>query len=260
MRRLSANSPRTVAESLARKAGSLIKSHLAIGASRTWKADHTPVTAIDKQINTLVLDTIHARFPDHSILAEEESDLTQSKEFVWVCDPLDGTFPFMHGIPVSTFSLALVHNGQPILGVIYDPFTDRMFVAEKDMGASLNDHPIHTSSTSTLNDTSIGVVFWKGNMQVFTPLLAKLAESGGKIFDLVSIAYMDAMVAAGEFGAVIFPGESAHDSAAAKIIVEEAGGVFTSLTGVVDRYDQPVHGHIAAANQEIYDQISSLLR
>ena len=97
-------------------------------------------------------------------------------------------------------------------------------------------------------------------MSIFTPLLDKLVDRGGKVFNLVSIAYMDAMVATGEFAATIFPGLSAHDSAAAKIIVEEAGGIFTSLTGELDRYDQPVHGHIAAANQDIYDQIHSLLR
>jgi fructose-1,6-bisphosphatase/inositol monophosphatase family enzyme len=254
------SSPRTVALDLAHSAGSIIKSSLKLGIARTWKADHTPVTVIDQQINDLVIATIHAHFPTHSILAEEGSDLTRSKEFVWVCDPLDGTFPFMHGIPVSTFTLALVQGGQPILGVICDPFTGRLFLAEKGQGATLNDRAIHASPTTTLNDASIGVIFWKGNMPIFTPLLAKLAERGGKIFDLASVAYMDALLAAGEFAAVIFPGESAHDSAAAKIIVEEAGGVFTSLTGVVDRYDQPVHGHLAAGNREIYDQISSLLR
>ena len=166
----------------------------------------------------------------------------------------------MHGIPVSTFSLALVHAGQPVLGVIYDPFMDRLFMSEKGKGTTLNDQPVHTSTVKTIKDASIGVVFWESNMSIFTPLLDQLVNRGGKVFNLVSIAYMDAMVAAGEFAAVIFPGLSAHDSAAAKIVIEEAGGVFTSLTGETDRYDQPVHGHIAAANQDIYDQIHSLLR
>lgn len=260
MRPKPGNSPRTVATNLALSAGSIIKSNLILGTARDWKADHTPVTTIDKRINALVLSTIHEHFPAHSILAEEGSDLSRSKEFVWVCDPLDGTFPFMHGIPVSTFVLALVHDGQPVLGVIYDPFMDRLFVAETGQGTTLNDQAIHTGSGKTLEDASIGVVFWKENMPIFTQLLSKLGQKDSKLFDLCSIAYMDALVAAGEFAAVIFPGLSAHDSAAAKIIVEEAGGVFTSLTGETDRYDQPVHGHIAAANQDIYDQIHSLLR
>lgn len=249
-----------LAKDLALRAGKIISASLGLGIKRDWKEDHTPVTAIDKSINQLVLDTIHREFPQHSILAEEGSDLTLSKEFVWVCDPLDGTFPFMHGIPISTFTLALVQNGEPILGVIYDPFTNRLFSAAKRQGAMLNDLPIHTSTATGIADNSIGVVFWKGNMDIFTPLLAKLTDAGGKIFDTCSIAYMDALVAAGEFTATIFPGLSAHDSAAAKIIVEEAGGIFTSLTGEIDRYDRPVHGHLACANAKIHAQITALMR
>lgn len=242
------------------EAGKIIKAALKLGITREWKADATPVTAVDQQINQLVIDTIHNEFPEHSILAEEGSDLSRSQEFVWVCDPIDGTFPFMHGIPVSTFTLALVRNGQPILGLIYDPFMDRLFTAETGKGTRLNGELVHPLNDSELKNTTIGVVFWKGNMDIFTPLLTKLTDAGGKIIDLCSVAYMDALVTTGELAAVIFPGFSAHDSAAAKIIIEESGGVFTSLTGDIDRYDAPVHGHIAAANPAIYAQIQSLLR
>lgn len=250
----------SVAHSLALQAGAIIKSELHLGIKREWKSDQTPLTIVDQQVNQLVIDTIHREFPAHSILAEEGSDLSRSKEFVWVCDPIDGTFPFMHGIPVSTFTLALVQNGNPIFGLIYDPFMERMFSAQLGKGTILNNNPVHPLQDKTIKNTTIGVVFWKGNMDIFTPLLVKMTDAGGKIIDFCSVAYMDALIAAGEFSAVIFPGLSAHDSAAAKIIVEEAGGVFTSLTGETDRYDAPVHGHLAAANQAIYDQIRSFLR
>lgn len=249
-----------LAQELAREAGTIISNSLQIGREKTWKEDHTPVTEIDKQINQLVIDKIYERFPDHSILAEEGSDLSRSKEYIWVCDPIDGTFPFMHGIPISTFALALVKNGQPLLGVIYDPFTQRLFSAQLGLGTYLNGVRIHTSNANTLSDASIGVIFWQGNMHIFTPLLEKLVNQGAKIFNLVSIAYMDVLVATGDFAGVIFPGTSPHDSASAKIIIEEAGGIYSSLTGEVDRFDQKVHGHIASANQEIHAQILSLLR
>jgi len=248
------------AKKLAFNAGQMIVSGITLGIHREWKSDHTPVTEVDKAINQFVIDEIHKEFPEHSILAEEGSDLSRSKEFVWVCDPIDGTFPFMHGIPVSTFTLALVQSGQPIFGLIYDPFMNRMFVAEKGLGATLNNSEIHTSSVTTIHNQTVGLVFWKDNMDKFMPFFPKFMAASGKVMNLVSIAYMDALVSAGELACTIFPGLSAHDSAAAKIIVEEAGGVFTSLTGEIDRYDAPVHGHIAAANQDIYDQITSLLR
>jgi myo-inositol-1(or 4)-monophosphatase len=251
---------RAFVEDLAQVAGQMITSSLTLGIQREWKSDQTPVTEVDKSINQMVIDAVHREFPDHSILAEEGSDLSRSKEYVWVCDPIDGTFPFMHAIPVSTFTLALVHDGQPIFGLIYDPFMKRMFVGEKGKGTTLNGKIIHPSKAKSIKNQTIGVVFWKGNMDIFAPLLDKLCDHGGKIMDLCSMAYMDALVASGELGATIFPGLSAHDSAAAKIVIEEAGGIFTSLTGEIDRYDAPVHGHISAANQDIYDQIISLLR
>lgn len=249
-----------VAKELAYQAGKIIKDNLKIGQEREWKSDNTPVTQIDKQINQLAIDTIHKNFPTHSILAEEGSDLNRSKQYIWVCDPIDGTFPFMHGIPVSTFTLALLEDGQPILGLIYDPIMDRLFSCIHGEKTKLNGQQIKTSAIKSISDTTIGVVFWKGNMDLFSPLLPKLVDRGTKIINLISVAYTDALVASGELSAVIYPGLSAHDSAAAKIIVEGAGGVFTSLTGEIDRYDQPVHGHLACANQFIYNEINSLLR
>ena len=249
----------TIATNLSQTAGAIIKDSLVLGQKREWKADHTPVTLVDKQINQLVIDTIHREFPTHSILAEEGSDLSRSREFVWVCDPIDGTFPFMHGIPVSTFTLALCVGGEPVLGIIHDPFMARLYLAAKGQGTTMNGHPIAPSKAQSIKDTTIGVVFWQDNMDIFTPLLSQLTSHGGKIINLVSVAYMDALVAAGELSAVVYPGLSAHDSAAAKIIVEGAGGIFTSLTGEIDRYDQPVHGHLACANKHIYTEIKSYL-
>ena len=247
------------ASSLAKDAGKIIRQNLSVGTPRTWKDNQTPLTVVDTKINDLVLARIHDTFPTDSILAEEGSDLSRSMDSVWVCDPLDGTFPFMHGIPVSTFTLAFVKNGVPQVGVIYDPFTDRLYAAERGRGATLNGTAVHTRAAMSLKNESVGVVFWEGNMDLFTPFLGKLVESGGKVFNLVSIAYMDALVAAGEFAATIFPGKSAHDSAAAKIVVEEAGGIFTSLRGAEQKYDREVDGHIAAANSAIYGELARLL-
>lgn len=248
-----------VAKSLAKDAGTIIKDNLQLGIKRTWKSDDTPVTQVDKAINAMVISRLNKEFPEHSILAEEGSDLSRSKEYLWVCDPIDGTFPFMHGIPVSTFTLALVSDGNPILGLIYDPYTDRLFFASTDKPTTLNDQLVYPSQITTLKDATIGVVFWQDNMSIFTPLLSKLVAHGAKIINLCSVAYMDSLVSCGELASVIFPGTSAHDSASAKIIIEQAGGVFGSLTGELDRYNAPVHGHIASCNIQVDQQIRELL-
>lgn len=248
-----------IAKDISLRSGIIIKDNLQFGIKREWKSDQTPVTAVDKEINQLVIDTLSSSYPDHSILAEEGSKSNPNSKYSWVCDPLDGTFPFIHGIPIVTFALALVDNeGNALLGVIHDPISARSYTAIKGRGAWLNGEKIATSNqgnTNSIAGCSVGVVYWEENSNFMYPIMSKLTSRGARIFAPNSIAYMDALVAVGEFGATIFPGKSAHDSAAASCIVTEAGGVFLSLEGKSQRYDQPCNGHIAAANQEIYSQI-----
>lgn len=248
-----------IAKDISLRSGIIIKDNLQFGIKREWKSDQTPVTAVDKEINQLVIDTLSSSYPDHRILAEEGSKSNPNSKYTWVCDPLDGTFPFIHGIPIVTFALALVDNeGNVLLGVIYDPIFNRSYTAIRGQGALLNGKRIsagNLTSTTPLKNLSIGVVYWDENSHFMLPLISKLMSKGAKIFAPNSISYMDSLVAVGEFGATIFPGKSAHDSAAASCIVTEAGGIFLSLEGRPQRYDQPCNGHIAAANQEIYSQI-----
>ena len=250
-----------VAIEISSQSGQLIKDSLEIGIKRDWKSDDTPVTAVDKKVNQLVIDTISKEYPDHSILAEEGSLTKENAPYTWVCDPIDGTFPYMHGIPIVTFTLALVNSqGDTLLGLIYDPFTSRRYTATLGQGAYLNGQKLKTNQTlMSLNHTSVGVVYWGDNKSYMTPLVDKLLDKGAKVFAPNSIAYMDALVAAGEFSATIFPGLSAHDSAAASCIVTEAGGVYRSMDDKVERYDRPCNGHIAAANEIVYSHIRRLM-
>jgi len=111
------------AVSLAFQAGKIMKQNFVTGMQKEWKEDHTPLTKTDLAINELVLDAVRLNYREHGVLAEEESNFN-GEDFVWVCDPIDGTFPFSHGYPTFTFSLALVKNGKPILGLLFDPRSD----------------------------------------------------------------------------------------------------------------------------------------
>ena len=114
-----------IALDLAKQAGVIMRKNFAAGMKKDWKDERSPVTETDLAINDLVLREIKKYFPDHSILAEEESDHDESHEYVWICDPVDGTHNFSHGLPTATFALALLHQGEPVLGVILDPFEER---------------------------------------------------------------------------------------------------------------------------------------
>jgi fructose-1,6-bisphosphatase/inositol monophosphatase family enzyme len=248
------------AETIARNAGDIIKGNFKAGMKKEWKSDNSPVTETDLKVNTLLLKEVKKHFPDHRVLAEEESMMEGDGEFVWVCDPVDGTIPFSHGIPICTFSLALTRNGESILGVVYEPFQNRMFTAFKGGGAFLNGEKIHVSSSNQLRGTAGEYEMYESAQFDVSKLGSHLEMNEGvKLMKLCSIVYPSMLVAMGELAFTIFPGVTAHDGAAVKIIVEEAGGKVTSLYGEDQRYDAPLQGFIAS-NGILHDELLSLVR
>lgn len=245
---------------LAKEAGKIIKDNFVLGMEKEWKEDNTPVTITDHKINQLVIDEVKKYWPSYSILAEEKSQLDGDGEFVWVCDPVDGTIPFSHGIPTCVFSLALVKNGEPILGVVFDPFMDRMYFAEKGKGAYLNDKRIYVSKNAIIRNSVLGIPNWRDATYNLYELVKDLGiNHRGLIINLASIIYMSVMVASGEFIAAVFPGDKAHDAAAVKIIVEEAGGKVTDIFGNGQRYDQDTNGFLAT-NGIVHNELLEIIK
>lgn len=232
---------------LAREAGSIMRNNFVAGMVKEWKSDGTPVTVTDTTINSLVIERVKAAFPDHSVRGEEESyNLGQS--MVWVCDPVDGTMAFSHGLPISTFSLALVYDGKPVLGVVYDPFMDRMFRAVSGKGAYLNDKQVHVSD-ATMETALIDIEGFPSThpvLDIGEEYGNALAGKGAKVMHLWSVILPTSLVASGEFAATVFNVEKPEDAAAIRVIVEEAGGKVTDLFGNDQRYDQPIKGFIAS--------------
>lgn len=234
------------ARGLAKDAGKIMRENFTLSMKKEWKDDHSPITKTDLDINALVLKEIKHAYPDHSILAEEGDDFSESHEHVWICDPVDGTHNFCHGIPTATFALALVQNGKPVLSVIYDPFLDRLFSAEKGKGADLNGKPIHVSSAASLNRTMVGMGKMMG-VRNFIPVYEALREHGVRTITGLSIHYMTMLVACGEFSISMFGGTSAHDMTAGTILIEEAGGKATDLFGKTpERYDRDMDGQVCS--------------
>lgn len=249
---------RKFAESFALMAGKIMRQNFKLGMIKHWKSDNSPVTETDLKINSLLIDEVKKRFPTHSVKAEEYSN-ESGGDFVWVCDPVDGTIPFSHGIPISTFSLALTKNGESILGVIYDPFQDRLYSAVKGGGAYLNDQKIHVSKSNQLFGTVAGYEMFETAYYDINKLQERLTNEGVKLMRLCSVIYPSALVAAGELAFTIFPHTTAHDAAAIKIIVDEAGGKVTDLFGQEQRYDSDIKGFIAS-NGILHETLVSLCK
>ncbi len=210
-----------------------------------YKEDKTVVTLVDKKINSYLIKKVKEKYQNHSVIGEEES-LKKDSEYVWVCDPLDGTGMYVNHIPVFVFSLALVHNGEPIVGVIYNANEDKMYSAIKGEGAYCNNVKIH------VNDKDLGDLGYRANIEIFNNniidevSLIKELKSSSKISSIGSVARSCMAIATGDFSCDIFPGTSHGncDLAASYIIVREAGGKVTNIYGEEQRYDCDIKGAI----------------
>lgn len=254
---------KTFAIDLAKKAGETILTNFTKENSSHYKPDGSPVTEVDLQINSFVISEIKKHFPNHNIKGEEQSDLKNDSEFLWVCDPIDGTYNFAHHIPLIVFSLALLKDGQPILGVVFDPFANHLFYAEQGKGAFLNDKPISVSPDTDPAKNIVEISQSVRSIYKLWPLFKNLANAGIRTMRLGSTIYAGSMVANGNFIGMVFAHESAHDIAALKIIVEEAGGRVTDLFGHDQRYDEPIKGAIVSngkIHQLLVDEIAKILK
>ena len=211
------------------------------------KSDKTLVTSIDKSINSHIIAQSAINFPDFTVLGEEESTETTKSEFTWVCDPIDGTLPFVIGMPTSTFSLALCKNGVPIVGIISHPFTNTWVQAEITQGAKDQDGNSICVNAKKLNDTAsiLNVDWWPFSEFDFGDVFKNLIQKEEAfIITPGSTCFAALMLAKGGFTASIFPGSKGKymDMAAASLIVREAGGMATDFAGQDQRYDQAING------------------
>lgn len=247
------------AKQLADSAGEIMRQYF-LATDTEWKSDNTPLTQADTEINSMVVQRVAEAYPEHSVLGEEES-ANLGQQYTWVCDPIDGTIPYSHGIPVSSFSLALCDDGKPVLGVVYDPFVDRLFYAAIGQGAYCNDEAIQVNSNS-FESSLISLEDAASEYSVTrldSGLRQALYDRNTKIVTYNSTTLPTAMVASGQFTAAIFTFTKPEDGAAAKVIVEEAGGTFTSIYGEEQRYDGPVKGYVAS-NGKIHDELMQMIK
>lgn len=216
-----------------------MRANFVLGMNKTNKKDGTPVTKADLAINKMVVDLVKKYFSTHGVLGEEQSNIIANSEYTWVCDPIDGTIPFSRGMPTCMFSLALTRNGKSVLGVAYDPFLNRMFYAEAGKGAFLNGKRINVSVHGKLKGAFISHGIWKMERYSMPGLMNDFVfKKDVNIFPIGSVVYNSMLLAVGQLDGILFNYHTAHDVAAIKIVVEEAGGKVTDLYGNEQRYDR----------------------
>lgn len=218
------------AKDLALKAGEIILRNFR-HSTITVKDNLTPVTETDIAISQMVINSVRESFPTHRVLDEEIQNVKTDSDFLWVCDPIDGTIPFSHHIPAAMFSIALCKKGEPVVAVIYDPFMKRLLHTALGLDSYMNDKVIGVRKEKLVaGDYIFGKPYWKDGIDA-GKFISLLKEKKLRDYMVGSLVYEGMMVATGVVKAMITIGANAWDRAAIKMIIENAGGKCTDETG-----------------------------
>lgn len=223
-----------------------------------WKSNRTEVTEADREAETVIGDHVLAVRPDHAMFGEEHGLRgSETAEWRWVIDPVDGTSNFVRGIPVWASLISLVHREHgPVLGVVSAPALHRRWHAARGLGAFVGEQRIHVSPTASLSDAQVCVTFSKGwdNLGL-TPNLVALQQAAYRPRGFGDF-WQHMLVAEGAVDvAVDAIGLGVYDIAAIKVVVEEAGGTFTDRLGVNTHESNSA----VSSNGLLHDEVIAIL-
>ena len=228
------------ADEAARAAGQMLRHHFQRPLSVTSAEAHDIKLEIDLRAQELITESLLKKFPNHAIYGEEGVVGDQASEHQWVVDPLDGTVNFFYGIPHFCISIALRCAGEIMVGVIYDPIREEIWIAQKGADPTLNGNPIRVSERADLAEAVVSVGLSKTGVTIEAgiPLLQEMVHRARKCRLMGSAALDLAYVACGRLDAYIEQGISLWDIAAGWILVETAGGAveMKPRTDMKDKY------------------------
>ncbi len=221
------------------------------------------VTDVDLAVERMGRALIAERFPSHGVLAEEtarEEATRASAPYCWIFDPLDGTTNYAHGLPIFCASLALEYEGQVIVGAVYDPTRRELFTAERGQGARLNGAPIAVSTTPALIDAVLCTGFPYNVHETADEVLGlfgAFVRQARAVRRLGSAALDLCYVAAGRLDGFWEQRLHPWDTAAAALVVEEAGGRVTTFSGAPF---MPREGTAVASNGRLHEAMLVTIR
>jgi myo-inositol-1(or 4)-monophosphatase len=237
-----------------REAGLLALSLFRTELKNWTKGASSPVSEADIAVNDLIERRLRSATPDYGWLSEESADDAQrlGKHLVWIVDPIDGTRGYLAGREDWCVSVALVEDASPVLAAVFAPASDEFFFAVRGQGAVLNNVPVQASS---------GVDLDFSKMAGPKPLVERLRHTPDEIVlhpRIGSLALRLCRVAEGRLDAAFAGGQSRDwDLAAANLIVQEANGNMTALSGDAILYNRPevTHGVLVAAGRDRHARI-----
>ena len=199
--------------------------------------------------------------PGYAMLFEESgAEAGSDPRHRWIVDPLDGTTNFLHGIPHFAISIALERDGEIVAGVIYEPIRDEMYWTEKGLGAYVNDRRLRVSARRQLAESVIGTGMpyrTRGDQSSYLATLGSVMAATSGVRRMGSAALDLAYVAAGRFDGYWESGISPWDVAAGILLVREAGGYVSDMTG---GHEMMSSGDVLAANSHLHLPLAALIK
>jgi myo-inositol-1(or 4)-monophosphatase len=249
----------------AREAGAILLEGAGRPKEIIYKGEVDIVTESDRRSEAAIVARLRSRFPAHAIVAEEGSGGAKAAgaKYCWHVDPLDGTTNFAHGYPCFAASIGLLENGEPLVAAVFNPVSDELFTAARGEGAYLNQNPIHVSPIETLAHSLVATGFpthhrkRSANMGYYWEFTLRshgVRRDGSAALDLCSVA-------CGRFDAFWEFGLNSWDTAAGILLVQEAGGMVTGLSGAPYHPGDPdmlaSNGRIHAEMQQVAAQVAA---
>jgi myo-inositol-1(or 4)-monophosphatase len=241
---------------LSLKAGAIVRRYYSAQLEVEHKADDSPVTKADREVELFLRSALEKQFPDYSILGEEYGETTHSSAYRWIIDPIDGTKSFVMRTPLFGVMIALERDGVPVLGSIYFPIQDQLLIGSAETGTFLNGDRCAVSQTAdlsqatmTLTDPRVLISSAGNDTLVKLSQKVRLVRGFGDCYGyfLVACGLADIMV---DPYALKY-----HDVAPMPPILSGSGGVFTTFTGEM-RLNT---GQGLATNKLLHDQVLRVL-
>ncbi|MEK6949187.1 MAG: inositol monophosphatase family protein [Nanoarchaeota archaeon] len=243
----------------AKEAGKIVMKYYGNPGKLKYKNIRSIVTKADLLSEKKIMEIVGRKFPEHNFLAEESGLTKKGSEYTWIIDPIDGTTNFVSNIPEFVVSIALAKNNEVIMGTVYNPCTKDMYFAEKGKGSYLNGKRLQVSKKNKLNE-AIATFSLPSNINISRKTLRILSRSYGTFRGVRNFgsAALNLCYIAGRRMDLYFTLDiRPWDAAAAKLIVEEAGG---KVTNIKNRKWGIKDNTIAASNKVLHNKFIKIIK
>jgi histidinol phosphatase-like enzyme (inositol monophosphatase family) len=241
---------------IARGAGQITLDYFKRAPETTTKSDGSFVTIADREAEAYLRSRILEQFPDDGILGEEEGERVGRSGRRWIIDPIDGTFSFVHGVPLYGVLIALEIQDRMSVGVINVPAVDEIVYAADGLGCFWNGRPTRVSATDRLDDALLLCTDFTACERYGFAATAEVLKSRTKNSRTWGDCYGYVLIATGRADVMLDPVMNVWDCAALLPIIEEAGGTFTDWCG----QRSATGGNAIATNGSLFEEVMTIVR